>query len=137
MAALASSFLPAVKLGETSTVATQTKPAQFSVVAVKRLQGVVVGTARDKTVSVEVRRLTPHPIYGKRVLRTKKFHAHDPENKCNVGDKVTLEKCRPVSKTKQFVVADIIPAPIPSQVDKSQNLVEEYRETFKYLRSLQ
>ena len=80
-------------------------PLQIS--ASKKLQGTVVGSARDKTISVEVRRIAPHPLYKKRILTSKKYHVHDPENTCNVGDWVTLAKCPPISKTKRFIVSDI------------------------------
>ena len=80
-------------------------PLQIS--ASKKLQGTVVGNSRDKTISVEIRRIAPHPLYKKRILTSKKYHVHDPENACNVGDWVTLAKCPPVSKTKRFIVSDI------------------------------
>ena len=60
----------------------------------------------DKTVAVEVTRIAPHPKYLKRIKSAKKYHAHDPENECNVGDIVTLGKCKPMSKTKAFIVIE-------------------------------
>eukprot|EP00271_Cylindrocystis_brebissonii_P016049 TRINITY_DN39215_c0_g1_i1.p1 TRINITY_DN39215_c0_g1~~TRINITY_DN39215_c0_g1_i1.p1 ORF type:complete len:154 (-),score=26.50 TRINITY_DN39215_c0_g1_i1:527-988(-) len=79
----------------------------LQVEAAKKLQGTVVSNSRDKTVAVEVKRITTHPLYKKRMIRSKKYHVHDPENQCNIGDWVTLAKCAPVSKTKTFIVADI------------------------------
>ena len=90
-----------------STFPSSLSYAPLKVSASKKLQGTVVGTARDKTISVEVRRIAPHPLYKKRILTSKKYHVHDPENTCNVGDWVTLAKCPPISKTKRFTVADI------------------------------
>ncbi|WOG99209.1 hypothetical protein DCAR_0518557 [Daucus carota subsp. sativus] len=77
--------------------------------AMKTLQGRVVCATNDKTVSVEVTRLAPHPKYKRRVRKKKKFQAHDPENKFQVGDYVQLEKCRPISKTKTFLAIPVPP----------------------------
>ncbi len=71
------------------------------------MQGEVVSDAMDKTVVVRVERRVMHPIYKKVVRRSKKYHAHDPENRCKVGDKVNIRECVPISKRKRFeVVAD-------------------------------
>ncbi|XVE52079.1 hypothetical protein DITRI_Ditri02bG0092200 [Diplodiscus trichospermus] len=70
--------------------------------AMKSMQGKVVCATNDKTVSVEVVRLAPHPKYKRRVRKKNKFHAHDPDNQFKVGDFVQLEKSRPISKTKTF-----------------------------------
>ncbi|XVF24973.1 hypothetical protein REPUB_Repub13aG0173300 [Reevesia pubescens] len=78
--------------------------------AMKSLQGKVVCATNDKTVSVEVVRLAPHPKYKRRVRKKKKFQAHDPDNQFKVGDSVQLEKCRPISKTKAFIAV-----PVPSR----------------------
>jgi small subunit ribosomal protein S17 len=70
------------------------------------LQGVVVSDKPDKTVVVDVERRFTHPLLKKTVRRTKKYQAHDAENRCKVGDRVTIEESRPISKTKRWVVVD-------------------------------
>lgn len=70
--------------------------------------GLVVSNAMDKTVTVSVERLVPHPLYKKAMKRTKKFKAHDEENTCNVGDLVRIEETRPLSKTKRWRVLEIV-----------------------------
>ncbi|OGI70616.1 30S ribosomal protein S17 [Candidatus Nomurabacteria bacterium RIFCSPLOWO2_01_FULL_42_20] len=69
-----------------------------------QLKGVVVGDKMDKTVVVLVSRYVKHPKYKKYIRRDKKFKAHDPDNKYKIGDKVTIEETRPISKDKHFVV---------------------------------
>ena len=66
------------------------------------LQGVVVSDKADKTVTVLVERRVMHPVYKKFIKRSKKYHAHDETNACAVGDKVRIEECRPVSKSKTW-----------------------------------
>ena len=66
------------------------------------LQGVVVSDKADKTVTVLVERRVMHPVYKKFIKRSKKYHAHDETNACSVGDKVRIEECRPISKTKTW-----------------------------------
>ena len=68
------------------------------------LQGIVVSDKADKTVVVNVERRFTHPILKKTVRRTKKYQAHDPENKFKVGDRVAIEESKPISKTKRWVV---------------------------------
>jgi small subunit ribosomal protein S17 len=68
------------------------------------LQGVVVSDKNDKTVVVEVERRFTHPLLKKTVRRSKKYHAHDEENRFKVGDQVAIEETRPVSKNKRWVV---------------------------------
>jgi len=70
----------------------------------KTMTGVVVSDKMDKTIVVLVNRYIKVPKYGKYISRSKKFKAHDPENKCKVGDKVTIRETRPISKDKRFVV---------------------------------
>jgi len=70
----------------------------------KTLTGVVVSDKMDKTVVVSVSRFIKVPKYNKYIARDKKFKAHDPENKCKVGDKVTIRETRPISKDKHFEV---------------------------------
>lgn len=74
----------------------------------KTRQGVVISNKMDKTIVVAARFKDMHPIYGKFVLKTKKYHAHDEKNECNLGDKVLLMETRPLSKTKRWRVVEII-----------------------------
>ena len=68
------------------------------------LQGVVVGDSCDKTVVVRVERRVMHPIYKKFVSRSKKYAAHDEENRYRAGDAVRIEESRPLSKRKHWIV---------------------------------
>ena len=70
--------------------------------------GVVVSDARDKTVTVEVRDSKRHPKYGKTVPVRKRFHAHDETNDANVGDTVRIVETRPISKSKNWRVAEVV-----------------------------
>jgi small subunit ribosomal protein S17 len=65
----------------------------------RRLTGRVVGDKMDKTVTVRVDRMVRHPLYGKFVRRTTKYHAHDEANECHTGDTVLIEESRPYSKS--------------------------------------
>lgn len=84
-------------------------PQKLQIHAIKKIKGTVVCSSNDKTISVEVVRLYTHPKYKKRIKRSKKYHAHDEENRCKVGDIVTLVGCAPISKSKKFIVSEIIP----------------------------
>lgn len=68
------------------------------------LQGVVVSDKTDKTVVVLVERRITHPVLKKTILRTKRYHAHDPLNSFKTGDQVRIRECRPVSKLKRWEV---------------------------------
>ena len=68
------------------------------------LQGTVVSDKTNKTVTVLVERQIQHPLYKKITRRSKKFAAHDPENKCKEGDTVRIRECAPISKTKTWEV---------------------------------
>jgi small subunit ribosomal protein S17 len=71
------------------------------------MHGVVVSDKPDKTVIVRVERRLMHPLYKKFIKRSKKFAAHDPENKHRTGDRVRIQECAPISKTKCWeVLAD-------------------------------
>lgn len=70
--------------------------------------GVVVSDVRDKTITVRVDRRVAHPTYGKIVVRSKKFHAHDEHNEARVGDVVRIVETRPLSRTKRWRLAEII-----------------------------
>ncbi|QIK54608.1 30S ribosomal protein S17 [Dysgonomonas sp. HDW5A] len=70
--------------------------------------GVVFSNKMDKTVTVAVKWKEKHPIYGKFVNKTKKFHAHDEKNECNIGDTVRIMETRPLSKLKRWRLIEII-----------------------------
>ncbi len=71
-------------------------------------QGVVVSAAGDKTIVVQIHERKKHPVYGKMVNSTKKFHAHDENNEAGVGDTVTIMETRPLSKMKRWRLLDIV-----------------------------
>jgi small subunit ribosomal protein S17 len=71
-------------------------------------QGIVVSNKMAKTVVVKIERRVQHPLYGKIVLRTERFKAHDETNMCDVGDVVELMETRPISKEKRFRVTRIV-----------------------------
>eukprot|EP00798_Chlamydomonas_sp_ICE-L_P002339 gene2339-8635_t len=75
---------------------------------VQDVKGTVVSTAMKHTIVVAVERLSLHPKYFKRVKSTKRYHAHDADDSCTVGDYVVLEGVRPISKLKKFTVAKVI-----------------------------
>ena len=68
------------------------------------MQGLVVSDKPDKTVIVQIERRVMHPLYKKYIKRSKKFAAHDPENRCKTGDLVRIRECPPISKRKRFEV---------------------------------
>lgn len=68
------------------------------------MQGVVVSDKGEKTVVVRIDRRFSHPLLKKTVRKSKRYSAHDPDNKFKVGDRIRIEECRPVSKTKQWQV---------------------------------
>lgn len=68
----------------------------------RTIRGEVVSVKTDKTATLRVDRRVKHPIYGKYIKRSSKFHIHDENNECQVGDLVSAIECRPISKTKSF-----------------------------------
>ena len=74
----------------------------------RQLTGRVVSDKMDRTVTVLVERRVTHKLYGKIVTRSKKYHAHDETNECKEGDLVTIEECRPISRTKNWRVAKLL-----------------------------
>jgi small subunit ribosomal protein S17 len=70
------------------------------------LQGTVVSDKGDKTVTVLVERRVMHPIYKKYIRTSKKYAAHDEQNRCKVGDTVSIIECRPISKRKSWTVVE-------------------------------
>jgi small subunit ribosomal protein S17 len=77
----------------------------------KTRQGVVVSDRGEKTVVVRVDRQFAHPLYGKSVVRSKKYHAHDENNEYRVGDVVRIRETRPLSKLKRWRVAELVERP--------------------------
>jgi small subunit ribosomal protein S17 len=69
--------------------------------------GTVVSNKMNKTITVLVERRIKHPLYGKYIKRSKKIHAHDADNQCQEGDKVTIEETRPISKSKAWKLSSI------------------------------
>ena len=74
----------------------------------RTLTGTVTSDKMDKTLTVLVERRVKHPLYGKYVVESKKYHAHDEANECGVGDKVEIAETRPLSKTKSWKVTRIL-----------------------------
>ncbi len=74
----------------------------------RTVTGFVVSDKADKTVSVKIERLIKHPVYGKYIRRTTKVLAHDENNECKSGDRVTISECRPVSKNKAWQVVGVV-----------------------------
>ncbi len=74
----------------------------------RTVTGRVVSDKMDKTVTVLVERKVAHPIYGKYVKRSTKLHAHDEMNECNMGDTVSIEECKPLSKSKSWRLVKIL-----------------------------
>ncbi len=75
---------------------------------IRSLTGRVVSDKMDKTVTVLVERRVKHPLYGKVIRLSKKYHAHDEGNECREGDTVVIEECRPLSKTKAWKVTKLV-----------------------------
>ncbi|BAV04163.1 SSU ribosomal protein S17P [Filimonas lacunae] len=70
--------------------------------------GIVSSNKMTKTITVAVERKVKHPIYGKFVKKTTKFHAHDEKNECTIGDTVKIMETRPLSKTKRWRLVEVI-----------------------------
>ena len=76
-------------------------------IVVRTVTGRVVTDKMDKTVTVVIERQVKHPLYGKYVRRSTKLHAHDENNECRIGDKVTIRETRPLAKTKSWTLVQI------------------------------
>ena len=74
----------------------------------KERTGVVTSNKMDKSITVAIKWKEKHPIYGKFVNKTKKYHAHDEKNECRIGDTVKIMETRPLSKTKRWRLVQII-----------------------------
>jgi small subunit ribosomal protein S17 len=70
--------------------------------------GVVSSNKMDKTITVEVERKIKHPLYGKFLKKTSKFHAHDKKSECSIGDTVKIAETRPLSKTKRWRLVEVV-----------------------------
>lgn len=70
--------------------------------------GLVTSNKMDKTITVTVERKVKHPLYGKFVKKSTKFHAHDEKNECSIGDTVKIMESRPLSKTKRWRLVEIV-----------------------------
>ena len=70
--------------------------------------GVVSSNKMDKTITVNVERKVKHPLYGKFVKKSTKFHAHDEKNECSIGDLVKIMETRPLSKTKRWRLVEVV-----------------------------
>ena len=75
---------------------------------IRTVQGRVSSNKMDKTITVVVERFVKHPIYGKYIKRSTKLHAHDEANICNEGDLVSITECRPISKSKTWMLVDVL-----------------------------
>ncbi|MBT8140027.1 MAG: 30S ribosomal protein S17 [Gammaproteobacteria bacterium] len=75
---------------------------------VRRITGKVISDKMDKTITVLVERRVKHPLYGKYMTRSTKLHAHDEKNECNIGDMVAISESRPLSKTKTWMLQEIV-----------------------------
>ena len=73
----------------------------------RTVTGTVVSNRMQKSITVLVERRVKHPVYGKYVRKSKKLHAHDQDNSCNIGDVVTVVDCAPISKTKTWMLKSI------------------------------
>ena len=74
----------------------------------KTRTGVVTSDKMDKTITVAVERKVKHPMYGKFVKKTSKFHAHDEKDECSIGDTVKIMESRPLSKTKRWRLVEVV-----------------------------
>jgi small subunit ribosomal protein S17 len=90
------------------------------------LMGVVVSDKQDKTVVVRVERRFTHPLFKKTVRQSKKYHAHDAENACRIGDQVTIEEHAPISRTKRWIVIEGGEAGRPSKAQRVEVKKPEY-----------
>ena len=77
----------------------------------RSLRGKVISDKMNKSVVVVMERYVKHPLYGKFVKRSKKYHVHDESNECRVGDTVTFKECRPLSKSKHWTLIKVVERP--------------------------
>jgi small subunit ribosomal protein S17 len=84
------------------------------------LSGVVTSDKADKTITVRIERKVKHPLYGKVMKRASKVHAHDENNSASIGDVVTVKECRPISKSKTWVLLENNPSNPSIEETKSE-----------------
>ena len=103
---------PAVEEASEPAVEQAAEPAEAEASperkTVRRVVGRVVSNGADKTVSVSIERVVKHPVYGKYIRRTGKVMAHDEDNACQLGDRVAIAECRPLSKCKSWRVVEVM-----------------------------
>ena len=87
------------------------------------LTGVVTSDKADKTITVQIERKVKHPLYGKIIKRSTKVHAHDESNTATIGDIVTVQECRPLSKSKTWMLLET--GVDASTTEVKENLAEE------------
>lgn len=87
------------------------------------LTGVVTSDKADKTITVQIERKVKHPLYGKIIKRSTKVHAHDESNAATIGDIVTVQECRPLSKSKTWMLLETGVDAATTEV--KENLAEE------------
>ena len=75
---------------------------------IRTVQGRVVSDKMDKSITVLIERRVKHPMYGKYMIRSTKLKAHDETNQCSAGDLVTIRECRPLSKSKNWTLVDVV-----------------------------
>jgi small subunit ribosomal protein S17 len=75
---------------------------------VKQQVGIVISNKMQKTIVVKIENRYQHPIYAKTLVKTKKYLAHDEQEKCQIGDKVLVQECRPLSKKKRWKLIEIL-----------------------------
>lgn len=93
---------------EQKNEATEQKNEATEQKKVRTVSGRVVSNKMDKTVTILVERLQPHPLYGKYVRRSTKLHAHDENNECQEGDVILVQQCRPLSKLKSWQLVKVL-----------------------------
>jgi small subunit ribosomal protein S17 len=79
---------------------------------VRTVSGRVVSDKMEKSAVVLVERRVRHPLYGKYIRRSTKLHIHDENNECKVGDTVTIQECRPISRTKSWKLVEVVERPV-------------------------
>ncbi len=87
---------------------TDTQQAAPRATTVRTLTGRVVSDKMQKTITVLIERRVAHPLVGKTITLSKKYHAHDEKGECKQGDLVTIQECRPISKTKTWRVTALV-----------------------------
>lgn len=76
--------------------------------AQRSVVGRILSDKMDKTVTVEIKRMVRHPVYGKYIRRSTKLHVHDAENNGRAGDTVRIQECRPISRSKSWTLVEIV-----------------------------